>query len=190
MSTQLFLLLLLGAVILVYAGLALTTYVRMRGKRVVICPETRQPAAVTVDAAHAALSAVRETPDIRLKTCSRWPEREDCNQDCTPQIAIAPEDTLAINMLKHWYEGRVCAVCQREIPPVHAGAPKPGLLNVASPAREILSWEEIPAEQLPAVLESHLPVCSNCYMAETFRRQFADRVTDRAATDKRDLAVH
>jgi hypothetical protein len=190
MSTTTFILLLLGLVVVVYAGLAVRMFIRMRGTRVIVCPETNKPAAVTVDAAHAALSAVWELPEVRLDSCTRWPERADCNQACSGQIAVAPTETLAVHMLKEWYAGKKCAVCNGAIPPVHGGEPRPGLLNVASAGREILSWEDIPAEQLPAVLASHLPVCANCHIAESFRRQFPDLVTDRAPTDKRDLAVH
>jgi hypothetical protein len=192
MSTQAFIELLLGAVLLVYAGIAITAYVRMRGKRVIVCPETQQPAAVTVDAGHAALSAVRETEDIRLATCSRWPEREGCNQACTAQIAIAPEETRAVSMLRRWYAGKSCAICHRAIPPVKPGEQRPGLLNVASPTHPTLSWDEIPAEHLPAVLDSHLPVCASCLVSETFRRQFPDLVVDRGhpSAAGRDLAIH
>lgn len=190
MTTQTLVLLLLGAVIAVFAGLALRTYFRMRGARVVVCPETRAPAGVTVDATHAALSALRETPDIRLGSCTRWPEREECDQACVAQIVAAPEETLATNMLTRWYTDRLCAICDRAVPPVRSGEPRPGLLDPAAPERRILGWEDIPADQLPAALESHLPVCSNCFIAESFRQQFPDRVTDRAPTEKRDLAVH
>ena len=190
MSTELFVLILLGLVIAVYAGLALTAFFRMRGKRVIVCPETNKPAGVKVDAAHAALSAVWEKPDIQLKDCTRWPERANCNQACTSQIAVSPEDTLAETMLKKWYVGRTCAICREAIGPIHANQPRPGLMNVASPTHETLTWDEIPADQLPSVLESHLPVCARCQVAETFRRQFPDLVTDRAETEKRDLAVH
>jgi len=35
------------------------TFLKFRGKRVITCPETRKPAAVEVDAAHAALLPLR-----------------------------------------------------------------------------------------------------------------------------------
>jgi hypothetical protein len=192
MSTQMFIVLLIGVMLLVYAGLAAVAYYRMRGKRVIVCPETQQPAAVTVDAGHAALSALRETPEIRLATCSRWPERQGCNQACAAQIAIAPEDTLAVTVLERWYAGKDCAICQRPIAPIHAGQPKPGLLNVAASTHETLRWEDITAEHLPAVLDSHLPVCASCHVADTFRRQFPDLVVDRGnpAESGRDIAIH
>ena len=190
MSTTTFILLLLAAVVVVYIALAARTYLRMRGKRVVVCPETHQPAGVTVDAGHAAISAFWDKPDIQLKTCTRWPERHDCNQACTRQIADQPQLTLAVNMLKNWYAGRNCAICRRAIGLVHTSEPRPGLLNVASPGGEILSSDDIPAEQLPAILDAHLPVCSNCALAETFRRKYPQLVTDREETEQRDKIYH
>ncbi len=57
-----------------------------RGKRTVTCPETREPATVEVDAARVAASAWGGVPDVRLKDCSRWPERAGCGQDCLSQV--------------------------------------------------------------------------------------------------------
>lgn len=57
-----------------------------RGKRIVTCPETREPAAVEVDAAHVAASAWSGVPDVRLKDSSRWPEKVDCGQECLSQV--------------------------------------------------------------------------------------------------------
>jgi hypothetical protein len=189
MTTTTFIFLLLGLVVVVYAGLAIRAFMRMRGTRVVVCPETHKPAAVTVNAAHAALSAVWERPDVRLSSCTRWPERAGCDQACAGQIEAAPEETLATQMLKQWYVGKTCAVCHRPIPPVTGSEPRPGLLSLTSD-HEILGWGDVRAEQLPAVLESYLPVCADCHVAEQFRRQFPGLVTDRAPTDKRDLVVH
>jgi hypothetical protein len=86
--------------------------------------------------------------------------------------------------------GRECAVCRREIGPVHITEPRPGLLNVASPGREILSWDDIPADHLEAVLDSHLPVCPSCNFAESFRREFPERVIDRDDPTQREKAYH
>ncbi|HXW08286.1 MAG TPA: hypothetical protein VD833_23850 [Vicinamibacterales bacterium] len=187
MTTTL-ILVLLGVVLLVYAGQALRAYLRMRGRRIVVCPETNRPVAVTVDAGRAAISAVWERPEIKLDSCSRWPERAGCNQACTGQISVAPEDTLVSHVLQAWYSGKDCAICRRPIPPVTGGEPRPGLLDVGR--HRVLGCDEIPPEQIPDVLAAHLPVCAACYIAESFREHFPDLVTDRAATPQRDLVVH
>lgn len=180
MSTQLFIILLIGTVFVIYAVLAIAAYVRMRGTRIVVCPETEHAAAVTVDAPHAALSAVYEREDIQLAGCSRWPERENCNQACTGQILVAPKETLVFEILKRWYDGKTCELCGRPIPPLHPVGPKPGLVNIASPTRETLAWEEIPAQDLPDRFRTHRPVCAQCQIAEVFRKRFPDLVVDRA----------
>lgn len=190
MSNQLFVMLLIGLVVLVYVGLAVANYIRMRGARIIECPENHQPAAVKVDASHAAMTAVWESPDIRLQTCSRWPEREGCDQACTAQIAENGAETLAFEMLKKWYADKACAICRRTIPPLQHVGPKPGMLNVASPGHETLSWDEIPAERLPVMFETHLPVCSSCQVAEAFRRQFPDLVLDRDRRSGSSTSVH
>ena len=81
-----------GVVILVFAfgvvGLlwVLPAWRGARGKRTVTCPETRELAEVEVDAARVAFSAWGGVPDVRLKDCSRWPERATCGQNCFVQV--------------------------------------------------------------------------------------------------------
>ena len=53
--------------------------------RAVICPETHQEVGVTIDAAHAAATGLRGTPQFRLSDCTRWPARINCGQDCLPE---------------------------------------------------------------------------------------------------------
>jgi hypothetical protein len=90
MSAQTFVPLLFGGVLAVYAGIALVTWRRTRGRRVVKCPETRKLAAVELDTRHAIVTALWESADLRVKNCSRWPEHEKCNQACLGEAAGAP----------------------------------------------------------------------------------------------------
>ena len=66
-----------------------------RGRRVVVCPENRELVAVEVDARHAALTASQGRIDLRLDTCTRWPEKLGCGQECLGQIESAPENLPA-----------------------------------------------------------------------------------------------
>ena len=59
---------------------------KYRGDRVITCPENHRPAGVTVDTGHVLLTTFEGKPDLRLKSCSRWPERQDCGQQCLSQI--------------------------------------------------------------------------------------------------------
>lgn len=65
---------------------ALRVYFRFRGVRLVNCPETAQSAAVEVNARNAALTTGLGDVHLHLKSCSRWPERKGCGQDCLSQI--------------------------------------------------------------------------------------------------------
>lgn len=83
-----------GILIVVFAFAAvgflwvLPAYRSARGKRTLTCPETSEPASVEVDAAHVAATAWGGEIDLRLKDCSRWPERQDCRQECLRQVAV------------------------------------------------------------------------------------------------------
>jgi hypothetical protein len=161
------------------ATMAFRAYLRYRGNRLVTCPETHRPAAVHVNAGKAAARAFwgqRHKEDVRLDQCSRWPEKKDCGQDCLKQVHADAENCLIWNIVANWYKGKSCAYCQKPIEEIHWHDRHPALL---SPERVAKQWNEIQAEKLPDVFQTHLPLCWNCYIAETFRRQNAERVLDR-----------
>lgn len=59
-----------------------------------LCPETMQPVKVYVDAAHAAKTRFHGREELVVVSCSRWPERRGCGQDCTPQIPLLGDSRL------------------------------------------------------------------------------------------------
>jgi hypothetical protein len=155
--------------------LLLRSYLKFRGQRVVTCPETRAPVAVELDAAHAAAAAMVGDPDFRLQSCSRWPEREDCGQQCLAQIESAPDGCLIKSRLARWYENSTCAVCGGWISEIHWYDRKPGAMTLD---RKFVEWQDIATEDLPRILATHERVCSNCADAESFRARFPNLVVD------------
>ena len=151
-------------------------YVRYRGTRLVTCPETKSPAAVEVDAFQVAMSE-GGTHKLRLKECSRWPEREDCGQNCLSQIEASPEDCLVRNIITKWYEGKNCAICGNPIGRIDWLEHKPGVLG---PDRKTTLWSEFRPEELPGVMATQQPVCWNCHISSAFRSKFPDLVVDRS----------
>jgi hypothetical protein len=149
------------------------SYRRYRGARVVTCPETKQSVAVEVSAAKAALSGVFEDPKLRLSSCSRWPERQDCGQECVAQIEVAPDGCLVRERLAAWYQDTRCALCGRTIGAIRWTDRKPGLL---APDMTTLDWSDVASEKLPTILATHKPICWNCHVAESFLRRYPDRV--------------
>ncbi len=86
MTAHLFIALLVATVLAVYLAIGIRTWLRLHGPRVVVCPETRQAVVVCADVGHAIATAVWEKADVRLTSCSRWPERQNCDQACAHQI--------------------------------------------------------------------------------------------------------
>lgn len=150
-------------------------YLMFRGKRLVTCPETREHAAVDVDIRHAALTAALGQPSFRLSDCSRWPDRHDCGQACLKQIQVVPADCLVRTILMRWYEGKSCVLCGKDLGHID-WLHKPALMTLE---RRTFEWHEIRPETIPETLTTHLPVCWNCHIAETFRRQYPDLIVDR-----------
>jgi hypothetical protein len=153
-------------------------WTRYRGTRVVVCPDNREMVAVRVDARHAAATAPQGHPDLRLESCTRWPEKAGCGQECLGQIESAPEACLLRNILADWYQGKSCAFCRREFHAIHWHDHRPGLVG---PGGAILGWDGFRPEQVLDVLATHKPVCWDCRVAESFRREHPELVTDRGA---------
>jgi hypothetical protein len=91
--------------------------------------------------------------------------------------AVVAHDPTATDLLKRFFDNKSCAICKRVIPPVQRTGPKPGLLNPDT--HETHAWDHIPNENLPSVLDTHLPLCSACVLAESFRHDHPELVVDR-----------
>jgi len=179
MTTLLYVVGALVALLAIYPAIPIlaATWRRYHGTSIITCPETCQPAAVEVNAVRAALTLlVGGTPNLRLKDCTRWPERRGCGQECLSQIEAAPEDCLVRSMLGRWYAGKTCVLCGQSVGERDWLQHRPALMN---PDRKTFEWRDVPPETLPSVLASSQPVCWNCHVAECFRREFPDLVTDR-----------
>jgi len=164
------------AVALALARLAWVWH-RYRGRMVVTCPESHKPAGVTVDGSHAVASGLAKAPDLRLSTCSRWPERRECGQQCLSQIQSSPEDCLVRNILVRWYRGKVCASCGQSFADIEWSR-KPALLTAGQVS---LEWSQVSADELHEVLAASKPLCFACHMASTLVREHPELAVDRSS---------
>lgn len=80
-----FFLLISGLILFMPALWAREVHHSYSAPREVTCPETHQQVGVTMDARHAAASALRGATDFRLSDCTRWPARAKCAQECLPE---------------------------------------------------------------------------------------------------------
>jgi hypothetical protein len=171
------------------AWVALRSYLKYRGEGVLTCPETGKPVAVELDAKRVAATEMSGDRRLLLKSCSRWPERSGCGQECLAAVESSPEDCLVRTRLTRWYAGARCALCGRDIGKICWTEHQPALM---SPERRTMEWGEVPAEALPSVLQTHYRICWSCHVAESFRARFPDLVLDdplRAAPRPSDTAA-
>jgi hypothetical protein len=161
----------------VYFGIRwLVRYSRYRGTKIVTCPETRRPTMVEVDALHASLTSTVGPPDIRLQDCTRWPTQEKCGQECLVHLDVGSDQCLVSGVLMRWYRGRNCFYCSKPMNELHWADHKPALL---SPEDLLVRWSGVSLENLSTVLNTHLPVCWDCYIVQSFRREHPDLVVYR-----------
>lgn len=70
------------AALYVLVPLVAHTFLRYRPRKHLTCPETGNEVEVHVDASRAAITATFGEPLLRVKDCSHWPERKECDQGC------------------------------------------------------------------------------------------------------------
>ena len=149
---------------------------KYRGKRVIICPENIRPAGVVVDAGRASATALGGSPELRLSSCSRWPERAGCGQECLAQIHAAPEDCLMRNIVARWFAGKKCVNCGQSFGEISWAGSPPALLGAD---KKSVEWRQVPADRIFEVMEASLPVCFACHTAITMVREHPELVIDR-----------
>lgn len=154
-------------------ALSLTEYYKNRGRHSVQCPETGQPVDVEVDNKYAFRMAWRGQEHSRLSSCTRWPEKGDCGQECLMQLDASPENLQ--RLLTKWMEGRSCAICTRAITPDDW---KQSRLAVLSQSNDLFELRDLPAEDLQMALESTRPLCWKCHQVEHDRQAVAYRLLE------------
>lgn len=169
----------IGALVVIFGVLlfrvipALQIYSTYRGRRLVKCPETKETAAVGVAAGKAAATALWSDPTLRLEQCSRWPERQNCGQECLQQIESDPDNCLIWNIVSHWYEGQSCALCHKSFGRLKHLDHPPALMDAD---RKTTEWKDFRPEQLAQIFATCQPVCWDCHVTETFRREHPELV--------------
>ncbi len=164
----------------IYFGIRYFVRTRQKfsGERVIICPETGKQAMVEVDAGHAAATSLFGHTDLRLENCWRWPIKQDCGQECLLQLDVAPEECLVRSVLEKWYRGKSCAFCAQPFPEIHIVDHQPALMN---PEGVTVEWGQVPISAAMDAMTTYLPVCWNCHIAQSFRREHPDMVVDRTS---------
>ena len=164
MSNELLIGILMALGVIAVAIVAMAAYFRISRSRSATTPETTAPA-VTAEAAPAAAS------------------------DAGQRASSAPTRKTAFRTMSRWYAGKQCAICGRDIAPLSHFGPEPGLTSAA--ARTItVAWTDVPSDQLPHMLDTHLPVCSSCHLITWFQHEHPDLMVDRHRTQERETIVH
>jgi len=150
---------------------------QLRGTRVLVCPETNAPVGAELELGKAAFAvALGQEPMLHLSDCTRWPEKAGCDQACLRQLDGAPTACKLRVILDDWYQRRSCAFCRKAFTHINWTDHKPALLT---PELRTIEWNEVDPSKIDQILKTHLPVCWNCHVAESFRREHPELVTDR-----------
>ena len=150
---------------------SLRAYFRNRGRRTAICPENHQPVEIAADRKFAFWTALRGQEHSRLESCSRWPERADCDQDCLAQIDPSPENLE--RLLAKWYQGKACGICGRILTQADWRRSRLALLNEK---QKLFELRHMHLDELPTTLDRMVPLCWNCHQEERARQAKPSRL--------------
>lgn len=176
MVTETYLFITLLAIAIVYVTKRAWEASRFRGKMLVTCPETHEPAAVKVNVGRAVVKRMVGRKELELCECSRWPERRECAQGCLEQVEPDPENHRVWTIAAQWFAGKKCVYCRTPIEKLSHFDRRPALLNRE---RKTAEWDDVPAESLPQAFSTDLPVCWSCHMTQTFVREHPDLIVHR-----------
>jgi hypothetical protein len=163
----------LGAVLVtgLPVGVVIQSYYANRGRRSVTCPDSGQPADVEVDRKFALMTASRGQEHSRLQSCSRWPEKGDCGQECLAQVDPSPENLD--RLLTKWYEGKSCAICMCALSPSDWRRSR---LAVLTQQHKLFELRDTQLDRLQATLAEMRPLCWNCHQEERARQSVPARI--------------
>ncbi len=167
-----FVLFFIGAFILLGPSVALSLqdYYRNRGRQAVACPETGQAVDVEVDNKFAFWTSWRGQQHSRLQSCTQWPEKGDCGQECLAQIDPSPENVD--RLLTKWYEGKSCAICTRSLSASDWRRSRLALLNRE---HKLFELRDMNLDELQTTLQDMRPLCWNCHQEERARQAVPPR---------------
>ena len=146
-------------------ALSLQNYYQNRGRQSVTCPETGRSADVEVDRQFAFWMALRGQEHSRVDSCSRWPEKGNCGQECLAQLDASPENID--RLLTTWYAGKDCALCARNLTPADWQRSRLALLDGN---HKLFELRGITLERLPMILDTMRPLCWSCHQQERARQ--------------------
>jgi hypothetical protein len=136
--------------------------------REIVCPESHTPAAVQIDLSHRIRTLLRGGGEfLRLKSCSRWPERKACGEECLLQIDLRPK--ILDDVLQKWCAGKPCALCGRRLT---ENDWRLGYFSAVNDQNEFVNAREMPlySHELTIALAQYRPVCRNCQSTQLAKR--------------------
>jgi hypothetical protein len=162
----------LGAILVtgLPVALSLQSYFQNRERQSAICPENGERVDVEMDSKYAFWTAYRGQEHTRLKSCTRWPEKGDCGQECLEQVAPSPENVE--RLMLGWYQGKSCAICTRAITPSDW---RRGRLGWLDDEHKLVELRHVNLKELQFALQAMRALCWTCHQEERIRQAVSPR---------------
>lgn len=164
----------IGAAILVGLPLASTlqTYFKNRGRRPVVCPDDDHHAEVEVDNKFALQAAMHGKEQMRVRSCTHWPENSQCGQECLVQVEATSENID--RLLTRWFDGKPCNICGRLLTPDDWRFGRMGFLNERF---KLVELRQIDLDDIGSFPEPTRPLCWSCHQEVKQQQAAPARIT-------------
>ncbi len=130
----------------------------------IVCPETHAPTEIKIDLALRIRTLLRGISVLRLASCSRWPERQGCDEECLLQLDLKP--AVLEHTLRKWYMGRSCGMCGRVLTEDDW---RQGRFSALDRAGNFVPGNSLPLRDLPQHVSRYRPVCWPCHLHQRTR---------------------
>ena len=152
-------------------------FLRYRGTRVVVCPENREMVAVRVDAGARGPQRPAGPPRPAPRVLHALAREGGLRPGVPRPDRVGPRGLPPAEHPRRLVPGQELRVL-RPLLPRHPLA-RPQARPPRARTGAIVAWDAFRAEQVVDVLATHKPVCWDCRVAESFRREHPELVTDR-----------
>ena len=133
----------------------------LTSQRMLTCPETGRSVRVKIDIGHRLRTLLGGHERLRLRSCSRWPERSVCGQECLLQVNLDPE--ILEHILQTWYDAKTCALCSQKL---REQDWRRGRFSAVDVEGRFFCGSELPLHDLPMALAHYRPVCWSCHLEQ------------------------
>ncbi len=130
-------------------------------RHTIVCPESHASTGIEIDRTHRLRTLLRDTSELRVAACDRWPERQGCDEECLLQVDLKP--AVLERTLRKWYAGKSCGLCGRILTDSDWSQ---GRFSALDGNDKFVPPAALPLRDLPQQVGRYRPLCWPCHQQQ------------------------